>query len=134
MSINPDLVLRDTAIALVPMVGLAALAGGAMGALGAAVTGLIMLGNLFLLGRLIRRVTAYLAGNDPNGGLAVGLLVVKFPLLLGIITLLVWLFDGLSVGIGMGAMVFAIFIRGMVSMLQAPPEPEPTAPDATQGF
>lgn len=131
MFIKPDLVLRDTAICLVPMVGVAALAGGWMGALGAAVTGLIMLGNLFLLGRLIRRVTAYMAGTDPQGALAVGLLVIKFPLLLGIITLLAMVFDGLSVGIGMGAMVFAVFFRGMIQMLQAPPEPEPT-PDATQ--
>ena len=60
---------------------------------------------------------------------AVAFLVVKFPLALGLITLLAWVFDGLSVAFGMGAMVFAVFVRGFVNLLRTP---DTTANDAPQ--
>jgi len=128
--IQPETVLRDTAIALLPMVVAGAVVGGWFGALGTLATGAFVLGNLWVLGKLIRRVTGYLAGEDPQGALAVGFLVVKFPLALGVITLLAWVFDGLSVAFGMGAMVFAVFVRGFVNLLRTPAQPEPT--DAPQ--
>ena len=129
MTIQPDTVLRDTAISLLPMLVAGFFVDGWFGVLGTAATGLFVLANLFLLGRLIRRVTAYLAGEDPQGSLAVGFLVIKFPLALGIITLLAWVFDGLAVALGMGAMVIAIFVRGLVNLLQPPPAQAPVEPE-----
>lgn len=122
MIIQPETVLRDTAIALLPMVAAGAYLGGWWGALGTACTGLFVLGNLFVLGKLVRRLTAFMAGQDPQGGLAIAFLVVKFPLALGLITLLAWAFDGMSVALGMGAMVFAVLVRGFVDLMRSPPD------------
>ena len=74
MIIQPETVLRDTAIALLPMLVAGFVVGGWFGALGTLATGAFVLLNLWVLGKLIRRVTGYLAGEDPQGSLAVAFL------------------------------------------------------------
>ena len=118
--IQPKTVLRDTAIALLPALIAAAVLDGWWGLLGTGLCGAVVLTNLFVLGRLTRRLTGYLAGEDPQGGMAAVVLIIKFPVTLGLITLLAWGFGGIPVGLGMAAMVLAIFVRGLVNMLQAP--------------
>ncbi|MFK7926670.1 MAG: hypothetical protein AB8H79_00665 [Myxococcota bacterium] len=118
--IQPKTVLRDTAIALLPALVLAVVLDGWWALLGAALCGVVVLANVFVLGRLTQRLTAYLAGEDPNGSMAVVVLIIKFPVTLGLITLLAWVFGGIAVALGLAAMVSAIFVRGLVNMLQAP--------------
>jgi hypothetical protein len=120
--IRTEVILRDTAVALLPLVGLGAVVGGWWGALGTAASGAFVLLNLFLLGRIIHRLLGYLAGSDPAGSFAVVFFLLKFPLALAAVTLLAWVFDGLLVALGLSALVFAVFFRGMLQLLKTPPD------------
>jgi hypothetical protein len=113
-------ILKDTALALVACVVVAFVVQGAWGALGAFAVGLTLLGNLGLMARLIPRLTAHLAGEDPAGAMAGALLVVKFPLLIAAMTGWAVVFGPLSVGLGMAALVLAVFLRGCLLMFQPP--------------
>lgn len=121
-------ILRDTMLCLLPSVGVGWWLGGVWGLFGTIVTGLVVVFNLFAIGRLVPRVTAYLAGTDPAGVLAVSLLAVKFPLMLVVVTYLLTVFGGVPIALGMGSLVAAVFVRGVALMLRPPPEPEPVAP------
>jgi len=131
--IQPETILRDTALALLPLIGVGALLDGAWGALGVLCTGVVVLANLWVLGRLIRRLTASMAGEDDAGGLAVFVYLLKFPLLLGVAVPLVWAFGGLAVAVAFSALVFAVFVRGVVMLFQPVPGDEALPADAPQG-
>lgn len=130
--IQPETILRDTAFILVPFVGVGAVFGGWMGALGVVATGLVVLANLWVLGKLVRRLTAAMAGEDGNGGMAVYVLLLKFPLILAVTVPLVWVFGGIPVAVALSALVFAVFVRGTVMLFQTPGDDGLDA-DAPQG-
>ena len=134
--IQPETILRDTAITLPFLAVVGGLLEGWWGVLGVVSTGLLVLGNLWVLGRLIRRLSASMAGEDgAQGGMARYVFLLKFPLLLGIAAALVWVFGGVPVGIAFSSLVFAIFIRGVVMLFQPVPDPSyasPGAPDPAQ--
>ncbi len=117
-------ILRDTALCLIPAIGAGFWLDGAWGGLGTVATGAVVLLNVFLIGRLVPRLTGYLAVTDPAGVLAVVVLAVKFPLMLLVVTGLASAFGGVAVGLGLSTLVFGIFVRGVALML-APPEPDP---------
>lgn len=131
MITEPKTIIRDTALILPLMVAAGFAIGGVWSAFGVLCTGAVMLGNLWFIGRLTRRFTAHAAGKDPNGIWASILLVAKFPVMIGLVSLLGWAFGGLPVVTGLIALVLAIFVRGVVSMLGAPPEDAST--DVRQG-
>jgi hypothetical protein len=116
--IQPETILRDTALTLPFLVGVGAVLEGGWGALGVVVAGVLVLGNLWVLGRLVRRLTASMAGEDDGGGFAVYVLLLKLPLFLGLGALLVWVFGGVPVGIALSSLVFAVFLRGVVMLVQ----------------
>lgn len=124
-------ILRDTAVCLILAIGAGFWLGGSMGAAGTAATGAAVLLNLFLIGRLVPRLTGYMAGTDPGGVVAVGVLGLKFPVMLVAVTVLVTFFGGLPVALGMGALVAAIFFRGIALMLRPAPPAEPVAPQGS---
>jgi hypothetical protein len=124
-------ILRDTAACLILAIGAGFWLGGAMGAVGVAATGGAVLLNLFVIGRLVPRLTAYMAGTDPGGVVAVGVLGLKFPVMLIAVTVLVTFFGGTPVALGMGALVVAIFVRGVALMLRPAPPAEPVAPQGS---
>lgn len=129
--IQPETILRDTAIALVPLVGVGAALDGWLGALGVVATGLIVLANLWVLGKLVRRLTAAMAGEDGTGGMAVYVLLLKFPLILALTVPLVWVFGGIPVAVALSALMFAVFFRGTVMLFQTPGDVDVDAPQGS---
>lgn len=120
--IQPETILRDTAMILPFLAVVGGLIEGWWGVAGVVTTGLLVLGNLWVLGRLIRRLTASMVGEDDGqGGMALYVFLLKFPLLLGLAAALVWVFGGIPVGIAFSSLVFAVFIRGVVMLFQPTP-------------
>jgi hypothetical protein len=114
----PQTLLRDTAISLVPLVGVGAWIGGFWGLLGTLCTGLAVLANLWVLSRLVTMVTSAMEGDGEGAGLAGLFMLFKLPIVLGVATLLVWLFGPIPVVLGMCALMIAVFVRGVIFMFQ----------------
>lgn len=120
-------IARDTALCLLPLIGAGFWVDGWFGALGVLATGAVVLGNLFVLGRLVPRLTGLFAGTDPAGSLAGVFFVLKLPILVGLVTGLAMVFGGAAVGLGLSSVVFSVFVRGLLLAMAPPPAPESAA-------
>jgi hypothetical protein len=76
-------------------------------------SGLVGIGNLWLAGRLVRKLSRAVERGEP-GGPVVGLLASKFAVLLGAYALLLWLLDPLAVALGVLVVPAAATVGGLV--------------------
>jgi hypothetical protein len=119
-------ILRDTALALVPLVIAGAFIGGPTVAAGTALAGVVTLVNVRLWMGLTSRLLSSMASEDGAGsGLAIVGFFVKPPLTLGVFGLLMWLVDPMAVALGLTSLVAAIGVRGFVALLHTPVEVTP---------
>lgn len=112
---NPDAILRDSAILLALMTLGGALAGLDWGA-GILAGGGIALFNLFLISRMVARLTA---GEAKAAAMGFGLLLKTGLSLAGIWLALRWL-HAPAVLLGLGTVISAIALRAGLSLFAAP--------------
>lgn len=117
-------ILRDTSLLLIPAIGGGLWFGGAWLAAGVAITGVMVLGNIWLYGRLIPRLSGWFAGQDPGGSVAGVMLVAKLPVLLAIASGIGLWFGAEAIMFGFAAFVAAVFLRGLVVAIAPPPDPQ----------
>ncbi|TVQ87311.1 MAG: hypothetical protein EA397_18515 [Deltaproteobacteria bacterium] len=117
-------ILRDTALLLLPMIGLGGWVDGLWGAVGVVVGGLVVLSNLWLAARLTPRLSGWFAGTDSAGAVAGIVMVLKTPLLLAVFTLLAMTFGAWAVLFSLGSFVLAVFVRGVKIAVASPPDSE----------
>jgi len=92
--------------------------GGVWGLIGTLVTGLAVVVNLWVLSRLVNMITRAMEGDGEGAGFAGLFMLVKLPIVLGVATLLVWSFGPIPVVIGLGSLMIAVFVRGVIFMFQ----------------
>src|SRR5690606_12106933 len=107
-------ILRDCALFLLPLVVAGGWVGGVSAAAGVAVAGLVSLGNLRVLAWVVARLAQAMESEHGEGaGLAVGAVFVKSVGALGVYGLLMWLFDPLSVALGLTCVVLGAVTGGL---------------------
>jgi len=114
--------IRDSALFLPILVGVGACLHGWLGALGVAVAGVVALGSLWVLVRLVTRLSADQAAGRPAVVPAL-LLAAKFALALPIYAGLMFAFGAVEVALGISTVVLGLTVGGLVRQVAAPIDP-----------
>ena len=112
MTLSPQSMLRDSALTLALLVAASVWLVNGLFAVGVVMSGLVALGNLWLLARLVRRI-AKATELGQGGGLAVALLAPKFVFAFAAFGFLMWAFDPLSAVVGMACVPVGTSMGGM---------------------
>lgn len=123
--LNTQTILRDSAIVLTLMMVGAGIYGGWDGlqtpALAVLGGGLLGAGNLFLIGRVVARLTAAATSEDgPSAGPVMAGLLVKTLLSAVLLFGLFQFLNGIWIMVGLAAIVLALSVRSIAQLFAAP--------------
>lgn len=123
--LNTQTILRDSAIVLALMVVGAGIYGGLDGlqtpALAVFGGGLLGAGNLFLIGRVVARLTAAATDEDgPSVGPIMASLLVKTLLSAVLLFGMFQFLNGIWIMVGLSAIVLALSVRSIAQLFAAP--------------
>lgn len=121
---NHRAILRDSALVLAAFVAVGGWFAGVFGAVGTAVSGGLMMVNLWVLVQVTLRFTRAMSDGTGAGLVAVALFA-KTPLTLGLFAAMMWLFGPVPAALGISSVVLTIMARSLVSLVQTPVEALP---------